>query len=173
MSRGCKVRFRLGPQLCSPPASHTADDGLATLRFTVGISTNGGSLLPGSPAITKAGLPPASSTQHANGLPSHLNPRARRSFASGHTMGAILPRMTIENGATKRPQNANIPPSIRRSSFGTLRVLSRRLTHVSAKHPRTVLVDGLEQDQAVERSRSAQASPGNLSAIRGKIDSPV
>jgi len=36
-------------------------------------------------------------------------------------MGAILPRMTIENGAAEHPQSADIPADIRRSSFGTLR----------------------------------------------------
>ncbi|MEE9213110.1 MAG: hypothetical protein V3U29_10705, partial [Phycisphaeraceae bacterium] len=37
-------------------------------------------------------------------------------------MGAILSRMIIGNGAAERPQSADIPPNIRRSSFGTLRV---------------------------------------------------
>jgi len=37
-------------------------------------------------------------------------------------MGAILPRMTIDNGATERPQSADRPKDTRRSSFGTLRV---------------------------------------------------
>ncbi len=34
-------------------------------------------------------------------------------------MGANLPRMTIDNGATERPQSADSPPDTRRSSFGT------------------------------------------------------
>ena len=41
-------------------------------------------------------------------------------------MGAILRRMTIENGAAEHPQSADIPADIRRSSFGTLRANSHR-----------------------------------------------
>ena len=37
-------------------------------------------------------------------------------------MGAILSRITIENGPAERPQSAGSPPDTRRSSFGTLRV---------------------------------------------------
>ena len=49
-------------------------------------------------------------------------------------MGAILLRMTIENGAAERPQSADIPPNIRRSSFGTLR-LDRPTETVTLKGP--------------------------------------
>ena len=38
-------------------------------------------------------------------------------------MGAILRRMTIGNGAAERLQSADIQTNVRRSSFGTLRVL--------------------------------------------------
>ena len=42
-------------------------------------------------------------------------------------MRTILARMTIENGAAERPQSADIPQNIRRSSFGTLRAWPSRL----------------------------------------------
>jgi len=66
MSRGCKVRFMLGPRLCFPPRHHTAPVGLSTPRLDVEISPAARGLLHGAPALTVAGLPPASPTQRGD-----------------------------------------------------------------------------------------------------------
>jgi hypothetical protein len=58
-------RFRIGPAVLLPSAEgHTAIRGLSTLRSGEGIFPRTRSLLHGAPALTVAGLPPASRTQH-------------------------------------------------------------------------------------------------------------
>ncbi len=93
VSRSCMVCFRLGPQLCSPPSgsvvTRRSSTGLSELRSVGGISPDGWSLLRGSPAITAAGLSPASPTQRAR-RSTNLPREARNRFASGRTIGGIL-----------------------------------------------------------------------------------
>ena len=84
ISRGCKVHaFALGPQGRSPRLEHAAPAGLSTLRSDDVLSDLTRSLLRGAPALTAAGLPPASLMQH---LDRTVQARPR----SGRTMAGIL-----------------------------------------------------------------------------------
>jgi len=94
MSRGCKVRFMLGPQACSPRSRHTPTCGLSTLHSDEGISPCARSLLRGAPALTAAGLPPASPWQQD---PTRFAGRD----LSGRTIHGILP---FQNSRSSFPQ---------------------------------------------------------------------
>jgi len=83
---GLQGSLDAGPAGLLPARGHTASVGLSTLRFTGEISLDSGSLLPGAPALTRAGLTPASSTRRASrwaGAP-HLG--TSESLASGRTI---------------------------------------------------------------------------------------
>jgi len=80
LSRGCKVRVMLGLRTCSPPARPMTRGGLLTPHSDGGISSRARGLLRGAPALTAAGLAPASSMQHEP-------PRNSEAARSGRTIG--------------------------------------------------------------------------------------
>src|SRR5713226_3832367 len=75
-----------GPRCCFPPTVFTAS-GFRHRASPVGISASGAGLLPGSPAITRAGLSPAEEMQHGSG-----------SAVASAISGSVPSRRTIGRG---------------------------------------------------------------------------
>jgi hypothetical protein len=103
ISRGCKVHaLAFGPQVCPPRRNPTVPAGPSTLRIDVALSDAAWSLLRGAPALTAAGLPPASLMQHL-GRTVQARPRSRRTTPSSLARrGVSGPCLRLAEGSFSR-----------------------------------------------------------------------
>jgi len=84
-----RFTFRLGPLTCFPAGGLTATSGLSTSRLNVKLSLPVRDLLRGAPALTAAGLPPASLIQH-DSPKTNLSGRTIRAIVAAFLRGQAM-----------------------------------------------------------------------------------
>ena len=148
ISRGCKVHASaLGPQVRSPRVKPYGSAGLSTLRSDAALSGVTRSLLRGAPALTAAGLPPASLMQHLDRTV-QARPRSGRTVSpecTPHAASGLMRPTPCSGPSNGAPPPAGRPPpraaalrlplpgdrGVRRRAGGPQRALPRPLPRLA------------------------------------------